>query len=30
VQVGAMVAVAHGVEGGDRVVTDGAVLLKGL
>jgi len=30
VQVGTMVAVARGVEGGDRVVTDGAVLLKGL
>jgi len=29
VQVGAMVAVASGVQGGDRVVTDGAVLLKG-
>jgi len=30
VQVGPMVAVASGVQGGDRVVTDGAVLLKGL
>src|SRR5262250_162069 len=30
VQVGAMVAVARGLDGGDRVVTDGAVLLKGL
>jgi len=30
VQVGALVAVANGVQGGDRVVTDGAVLLKGL
>jgi len=30
VQVGPMVAVARGVEGGDRVVTDGAVLLTGL
>jgi len=30
VQVGPMVAVASGVEAGERVVTDGAVLLKGL